>query len=273
MNSLLMVVALTTGQTATMPIPDLASLTRHPVVLPLPNFVEAPEYRIKPRGISYTVADVPLWYQGEQLGSGRAWFAWDEHPTSSRPVTNPNQRYPWARPAGTTFVKGLEARRWIDVPKDKKILVWSRRISSENNGRYRFGSGSHDHYYWRFPVGTTVFERLSTSEGPFVLRMRHKASNTGDLSVDWRNDEEFVADIPPGYAFETKDCIDCHQDAGQHVSRLPNRLPDGSSADWYQYLKGGLKDRSESTTVFTFRPVNHKGEVLPIFRDIVKVVD
>lgn len=276
MNSLLMVVAITTGQTATMPIPDFTSLTKQQqIVLPLPRFVEPSKHRIKPKGIPYTTREVPLWYQGEDFGRSSSWFAWNQHPNSSQPVSNPNQRYPWARPAGTTFVEGLQAQRWIDVPEDKYVETWSRRISSATNrGRYVFGSGSHDHWYWRFPVGTTMFERLSTQHGgAFVLRSRKKVSDTGDLTVDWENDEEFIADTPPGYAFESKDCIDCHADAGMHVSLLPNQLPDGDSADWYQYLKGGLRDYRKSSTVFTFRPVNHEGEVLPIFRDIVKVID
>lgn len=244
------------------PIPDLAVTAK---------LRAAP--RIQPRGIKYTITDVPLWYQGEEIVGGRSWYAFHEHPSSRRPITNPNHREPWRRPAGTEDVQGLQATRWIDVPQGKYVVVWTRRIGYEMGnsrgrpGEYRFGSGSHDHWYWRFPVGTTLFERLSTEqEGAFVLRARKKVSNTGNLAEDWEGDEEFLQDPPPGYRFVQRDCIDCHQDAGQHVSRLPET----EDQDWYQYLRGGLKDRRKSSTVFTFRPVNQNGQVLPIFRSIVK---
>ena len=166
-------------------------------------------------------------------------------PTSA---SNPNKLHPWVGPAGTQDMdrKRLGMIRRVALPGSEKIQVWKETRATEFRGR---GIVQHEHVRWRFPKGTTITEELYYDNKKFAVRSRHKTSD--DPSVAWDPDEKVIF-RPAGFREESRDCIECHKEAGRRADELPEHFP---GREWYGYLRG-------DDQVFSFRPIDPEtGEI------------
>ena len=165
----------------------------------------------------------------------------------------------WMVADGCKDVQGLAILRELHIPDGKFVETWTQRENYPSDGV------SVVVRRWTFPPGTKVVEHLyHDNSRHWLTRTREKltAGKWDDGNV------EQVADDPPGYRPSGKACIECHRDAGRHVSRLPGHRGLGRRTgnvidSWYGFLRG-------SDTVFSWRPVNSRGQILPQFRHIVR---
>lgn len=137
-----------------------------------------------PRLILYTEAEIPRAYQffgGQLPGVHSAYY--NISANGSEPFGNGNREFPWGHPAGTHRTKGVEAFRFLWLPRDEEgrplPVVWFRKRMP--------GDGSQG-YAWTFPVGAIVGEVLAM-KGPdgyaytFELRLRTREYGYWDVDV------------------------------------------------------------------------------------------
>src|SRR5262245_45705416 len=137
-----------------------------------------------PRLILYTEQEMPRAYQfwsGDLMGVHSPYYNLSAN--GSEPYGNGNREFPWGGPAGTHRTKGVEAFRFLWLPRDAEDrplpVVWFRK---------RLRGDAVDGYAWTFPVGTVVGEVLSMT-GPdgyaytFELRVRTREYGYWDVDV------------------------------------------------------------------------------------------
>jgi hypothetical protein len=137
-----------------------------------------------PRLILYTEQEMPRAYQewsGDLQGVHSAYY--NISANGSEPFGNGNREFPWGSPAGTQRTSGVEAFRFIWLPKDennrRRPIVWFRK---------RLKGDSTDGYAWTFPVGAVVGEALAMT-GPdgmartFEVRTRTREYGYWDVDV------------------------------------------------------------------------------------------
>lgn len=218
----------------------LGELLRLP---PLASGIE-PDDRI--RGDGMTLIDYtkqPQLYQFEsRFVSRREAFGRNGH------RSNPNAVRPWHRPAGTDDLPQVWVTRAIAIPDGQRIAVRRERIGTipiagATGATYQVNNTV---WRWTYPIGTEVSEWLHDATGrAYVRRTRRKVR-----ADHWEPHEAILAEPPAGYVATSRDCMDCHGKAGEHVSQLPEHLTRGE--DWYGFLRG-------SDTVFSFRPIEADG--------------
>jgi hypothetical protein len=137
-----------------------------------------------PRLILYTEKEMPRAYQ-EWSGSlqGVHWAYYNISANGSEPFGNGNREFPWGGPAGTQRTTGVEAIRFVWLPRDSndrpRPVVWFRK---------RLRGDTSDGYAWTFPVGAIVGEALAMT-GPdgyaytFELRVRTREYGYWDVDV------------------------------------------------------------------------------------------
>lgn len=180
----------------------------------LPRVADAEMRKVlsDPNLILYTDDEIPRAYQfwsGDLPGVHLANY--NISANGSEPFGNGNREFPWGHPAGTHRTTGVEAFRFLSLPKDKdgKIqpVVWFRKRLP--------GDGTMG-YAWTYPVGTVVGEVLAMT-GPdglaytFEMRVRTREYGYWDVDVfrpfptasalsrrikelrpDWEQDENLV---------------------------------------------------------------------------------
>jgi len=135
------------------------------------------------RLILYTEAEMPRAYQewsGSLQGVHSAYY--NISANGSEPYGNGNREFPWATPAGTQRTKGVEAFRFVWLPRDTndrpRPVVWFRK---------RLRGDTSDGYAWTFPVGAKVGEALAMT-GPdgyaYTFEMRVRTREYGFWDVD-----------------------------------------------------------------------------------------
>jgi hypothetical protein len=137
-----------------------------------------------PRLLIYTEREMPKAYQVWDGGlQGIHSPSYNISANGSEPFGNGNREFPWATPAGTHRTQGVEAFRFIWLPRDEndrpKPVVWfSKRLPGDSNTGYA----------WTFPVGAIVGEVLSMT-GPdgyaytFEVRTRTREYGYWDVNV------------------------------------------------------------------------------------------
>lgn len=177
-------------------------------------------------------------------------------------LSNPNWHPRWNSPDGThgMNLRDVKVSRTISVPDNTWILVWRQPE--------RYPGNQFMVWRWKFPIGTEVKEELTYQNKLWLTRTR-----TRELE-QWSEDvQEHLKTTPPGYKPSPLSCVQCHKDAGQHVSRLPDHARmakhyPGETHSWYHFMRGGGDPRVGG--VFSFRPVNPRGQIPVQFRHIVK---
>jgi hypothetical protein len=137
-----------------------------------------------PRLILYTDREIPKAYQIWAGGlQGIHSPSYNISANGSEPFGNGNREFPWSAPAGTHRTQGVEAYRFIWLPRDEndkaKPVVWFRK---------HLRGDSTEGYAWTFPVGAIVGEVLSMT-GPdgyaytFEIRTRTREYGYWDVNV------------------------------------------------------------------------------------------
>lgn len=149
-------------------------------------------------------------------------------------------------PAHAQWVDGLEATRWIALPKGSRI-------------------DTSDADHWKFPVGTRVFMELAASGKRIETRVIERIADGGSPEMDYRfsayvwRDDESDADVAPdgrpnargtGHAVPAGgECMGCHAgergrilgfsalqlqeaDGGRFLDGLPKSHPLPPKASW-----------------------------------------
>jgi hypothetical protein len=136
-----------------------------------------------PRLILYTEQEMPRAFQdwsGNLQGVHSAYY--NISANGSEPYGNGNREFPWGSPAGTQRTSGVEAFRFVWLPRDEKDrphpIVWFRK---------RLRGDTNEGYAWTFPVGAVVGEALAMT-GPdgyaYTFEVRTRTRNYGAWDVD-----------------------------------------------------------------------------------------
>ncbi|HTQ39267.1 MAG TPA: hypothetical protein VMJ32_09575 [Pirellulales bacterium] len=231
-----------------------------------------------PRLILYTEQEMPRAYQewsGSLQGIHSAYY--NISANGSEPYGNGNREFPWGSPAGTQRTSGVEAFRFVWLPRDSndrpRPVVWFRK---------RLRGDTTDGYAWTFPVGAVVGEAL-TMTGPdgyaytFELRTRTRQYGSWDVDVfrpfptaadlaqrikalrpDWQNQPKLAAAIDHlEQPLEMKVLLLADKQPAMHVFRQTagvDSLPPLSDDKLVGQLLSGTVFRSVSGEVWQQSP-------------------
>jgi len=217
--------------------------------------------------VRYTPESMPAHYQSITPNPRTGTFFWPgdvAHGPGARGSrqwlsSNPNWVDPWIRPAGCNGVSGerMSIERFLTVPTGQHIHVWKQRI---NDAPVNQRDTTRIKYRWHFPLGTKVEEQLYYDGKMFADRARTKVSMEDGAAWEVSRDEVLFA--PAGFQAVTRDCVDCHRDAGRNAKVLPGDFP---GREWYGDLRG-------DDNVFSYRPIRPTGEIPDQFKSFVKLV-
>lgn len=182
------------------------------------------------REFTYTPDTMPTWYVSQNAYNSASGHVWPRH-ISYNGARNANLRGDWRRPGGTRRMLRVGARRTLRLPiGGDKVQVRGRR--------------------WTFPEGAIISEQLFDEKNQlFAERAREK------IGGEWVTIQDDILHEPQGYQAVTRDCRECHSQAGK-------RPIDGTSSQYRESLRG-------SDGVFSFSPIDRFGNVRPGLKDFV----
>ena len=191
---------------------------------------DTPKYWV----IDYGPDNMRAWYHSPNAFNSATNHSWDMR-RSYNGTRNANLRNEWVRPAGTLRMKRVGVRRQLKIPVGGRKIVAYRR-----GGKWR----------WTYPEGSIVSEKLyDENHKLFAERSREKQGN------QWETVQDDLHFEPIGFVQRTKECRECHDQAGKGVAE---------SSRYRDHLRG-------SDGVFSAQPITISGRVDPRFKDLVEV--
>jgi len=204
------------------------------VLLIIAAIAAATENPVAYRVIDYDPDNMRAWYHSPNAFNSATNHSWDVK-RSYNGTRNANLRNEWQRPAGTLGMQRVGARRQLKIPVGGKRIVAFRR-----NGKW----------HWMYPEGSIVSEKLyDQNHELFAERSREK------IDGRWETIQDDLHFEPVGFKQRTKECRECHDQAGKGVAE---------SSQYRDHLRG-------SDGVFSAQPITIGGRVDHRFKDLVEV--